>query len=274
MLDRVRAGVRTLSVISLLAIFSAQAQTAQPVISSSSDAGATSLASRRPNRQTPSQVDTAELIARANKSVGTDVHKSISDWQQELSRVESDLKQPSLHYSELNDFRDQLQRLRGETHNFRTHLEPTLAAAKGDLGLLGPTPAAGSHQSRTILLEAGRIETITWGCCLPLRLQSIPSTCASITCSILFKIFAERTSRRACCSRSPVPFRIKPGLNCRIMSQLPRIEYYDIMTGWWESLSNGGDISIVVFEFIVLLTWPFPHGRVRHPTPAASFIGG
>src|SRR5262249_56938756 len=77
------------------------------------------------------------------KTVGVDSDKTITGWQQELSRLESDLQKPRLRYSELNGFRDELQRLRGEIASFRTHLEPALAAAKDQLGLLGPAPAAG-----------------------------------------------------------------------------------------------------------------------------------
>ena len=55
-------------------------------------------------------INTAEIVARANKSVGVDIQKRITGWQQELSRLESDLQKPRLRYSELNDFRDELQR--------------------------------------------------------------------------------------------------------------------------------------------------------------------
>ena len=146
MIDRLCAIARALTVISLLAVAGAQAQTAQSPTSSPADtAGSKSpaQATGQPDKPSGPQINTAEIVARANKTVGVDIQKRITAWQQGFSRLESDLQKPRLRYSELNDFRDELQRVRGEIDSFRTHLEPALAAAKDQLGLLGPAPAAG-----------------------------------------------------------------------------------------------------------------------------------
>src|SRR5262249_56397412 len=64
-------------------------------------------------------------------------------WEPELDRLESALQKPRLRYSELNDLRDELQRLRAGIEDFWKRLEPPLAAAKDQVALLGPAPAAG-----------------------------------------------------------------------------------------------------------------------------------
>src|SRR5262249_61280723 len=59
------------------------------------------------------------------------------------ARMYSPRQKPRLRYSELNDLRDELQRVRAGIEDFRKRLEPPLAAAKDQVGLLGPVPAGG-----------------------------------------------------------------------------------------------------------------------------------
>ena len=151
MIYRLYVTARALSFIALLAVAGAQAQTAQSPTSPTPDvAGSTSpaQAAGQPAKSSGPQVNTVEIVARANKSVGVDIQKGITGWQQEFSRLESDLQKPRLGYSQLNDFRDELQRIRAEIENFRTHLEPALAVAKDQLGLLGPAPTAVENRSQ------------------------------------------------------------------------------------------------------------------------------
>jgi potassium-dependent mechanosensitive channel len=75
--------------------------------------------------------------------VGVNIETAINGWQHELDRVESALQKPRLRYSELNDLRDELQRVRAGIEDFWKRLEPPLAAAKDQVALLGPAPAAG-----------------------------------------------------------------------------------------------------------------------------------
>src|ERR1700749_679 len=146
MIDRLWSVVGTLSVLCWLVVASAQAQTAQSSTSPNPEA-APQAGSPSPGQATaqPAKpaLNTAEIVARANKSVGVDIQKRIAGWKQELSRLETELQKPHLRYSDLNDFRDDLQRVRGEIAEFRDHLEPALAAGKDQLGLLGAAPAAG-----------------------------------------------------------------------------------------------------------------------------------
>ncbi len=86
------------------------------------------------------QVDTAEIIARANKDVGGDIQATLAGWQRELDRIEGELQQGRLRYSDLNSLRDALERQRGDVADFSSRLQPRLAAAKAQVDLLGPAP--------------------------------------------------------------------------------------------------------------------------------------
>jgi potassium efflux system protein len=258
MIVRLHAGMLALSLISMLAMFGAHAQPAQTVISPTSDSSGASSLSQSPSQpakppSAPYQVDPAELIERANKSVGTDVHKSISDWQQELSLIESDLKKPSLHYSELNDSRDQLQHLRGEIHNFRTHLEPALAAAKGDLGLLGPTPAAGQPPEPDDIARSRADRNYYLGV-LSAAQTAIDSANLRID-NLIDTIQDIRRKNFTTSLLQPVPgafsYQTWSGVPDYVPAAMHRVG--DIMAGWWDSLSNRDDISTVVYESIFLL---------------------
>ena len=68
------------------------------------------------------QVDTTEIIRRANKDVGVDIQATMAVWQRELDRIEGELHQPRLRYSELNSLRDALERQRADVVSFSNQL--------------------------------------------------------------------------------------------------------------------------------------------------------
>ena len=73
-------------------------------------AGRRSLRLRRlpPSRQVrPVQINIAEITARANRDVGVDIQATITGWQREFDRLESELQKQRLRYSELNNLRDE-----------------------------------------------------------------------------------------------------------------------------------------------------------------------
>ena len=223
MIDRLCAIAWALTLISLLAVAGAQAQTAQSPTSSPADtAGSKSpaQATGQPDKPSGPQINTAEIVARANKTVGVDIQKRITAWQQGLSRLESDLQKPRLRYSELNDFRDELQRVRGEIDGFRTHLEPALTAAKDQLGLLGPAPAAGQPPEPEDVAQSRAERNYYLGLLSAGQAGSTPPICTSTTSSIRSRTSVERISRRACCSRSLASTRLRPGRGCRTTSRL------------------------------------------------------
>jgi potassium-dependent mechanosensitive channel len=144
-----RDAARVVLCVLIVGVGCAQAQIAGP----SHDVPATSTqpdsAGRSPGAASSAaaparpQVDTAEIVSRANKDVGVDIETTMAGWQRELDRIESELRAPRVRYSELNSLRDALQRERSGVDDFFSHLQPRLAAAKAQVGLLGPTPADG-----------------------------------------------------------------------------------------------------------------------------------
>jgi potassium efflux system protein len=78
----------------------AQAKTAQaptspkPDVAQRADSPSDAPATAQPAKQPAASLNTAEIVTRANKNVGVDIEKSITGWEQELSRLESDLKKP------------------------------------------------------------------------------------------------------------------------------------------------------------------------------------
>jgi small-conductance mechanosensitive channel len=63
-------------------------------------------------------------------------------WQRELDQIQTELGRPRLRYSELNEFRDRLQRVRSEIEDTWSRLQPRLKADKAQMALLGPASAA------------------------------------------------------------------------------------------------------------------------------------
>jgi potassium-dependent mechanosensitive channel len=89
------------------------------------------------------KIDTADLIKRANKSMGLNIDDTVKQWQANLERIEESLRKPGLRYNELNGFRDELLKLRAEAEGFWGKLEPQLSAAEDQAQKLPAAPAAG-----------------------------------------------------------------------------------------------------------------------------------
>ncbi len=259
MIDRLCSVVWALSLFSWLAVAGAQAQTAQsstpPNPDAAPQAGSPSAgqATAQPAKPAAPAINTAEIVARANKSAGVDIQKRVAGWQQELSRLENELQKPHLRYSELNDFRDELQGIRGEIAEFRDRLEPALAAAKDQLGLLGAAPAAGqppepddaaqTRADRTYylgVLNAGQTAIDSES----LRIDHLIDTIQDIR----RKNFATRLLQ-------PVPGIYASQTWSRVPASIPSATYRirDIMTGWWGTLSDQDDVLLVASEAGLLL---------------------
>src|SRR5690348_5337797 len=103
-----------------------------------------------------SRINTADVNQRVDAELGIDLQAAIADWQRQLDRVEKELNRPRLLYSELNEFRDQLQHLRSEASELWNKLQPRLQADKAQIDLFGPAPAAGqpAEPEQTALARA------------------------------------------------------------------------------------------------------------------------
>ena len=152
MIDR-RDIARAFLAILCLAMVGAAAQAEQPSLNQPANStSAPPSAPPQPQAAQPDarpaapQVNSAEITRRVNQEVGFDIDATIAGWQSDLDRLESELRRPSLRYAELNGLRDELQRVRSGVEVFWDALRPRLEAAKAEVGLLEPAPAAGQPQ--------------------------------------------------------------------------------------------------------------------------------
>jgi potassium efflux system protein len=142
MIARFRDFSVVLLTVLLLGVTSVDAQTAQPGAPQSASALGAQAAAQPAGPAGP-QINIAEIARRANQDAGVDIQTTITGWQRKLDGLESDLRAQGLRYSELNNLRDELQRLRSEIEEFSDHLQSPLATTKAQLDLLGPAPAGG-----------------------------------------------------------------------------------------------------------------------------------
>ena len=103
-----------------------------------------------------SRINAAEVTKRVDQELGIDLQATTADWQRQLDLVEKELSRPRLRYSELNEFRDRLQRVRAEAADLWNKLQPRLQADKAQVDLFGPAPAAGqpAEPEQTALARA------------------------------------------------------------------------------------------------------------------------
>jgi len=256
MIDRFRDIARTLAAVLLLGI--AGAQTAQS--QTSPNPGSAPQASSVPTAQAPAQpavaagpkINVAEITARANRDVGVNIETAINGWQHDLDRLESALKQPRLRYSELNDRRDELQRVRAGIEDFSKGLQPPLAAAKDQVALLGPAPAAGQPPEPDQvalnraelnylfgLLSAGQAAVQSAN----LRIDQLINTIQDIR----LKNFTTSLFQ-------PVPgiysYQTWAKVPDDVTSAKSRVS--GILTDWWDSVRDQNDVLLLAFEAVLL----------------------
>ena len=258
MIDRFRDIARALVAILLLGMAGAAAQTAQSL--TSPNPGAASQAGSVPTAQAPAQpagpagpkINIAEITARANRDVGVNIETAINGWQHELDRLESALQKPRLRYSELNDLRDELQRVRAGIEDFWKRLEPPLAAAKDQVALLGPAPAAGQPPEPEQaalnraglnylfgLLSAGQAAVHSAN----LRIDQLINTIQDI-----------RRKNFTTSLLQPVPgiysYQTWANLPDYVPSATSRVR--DLLVEWWDSVRDQNEVLLIGFEAILL----------------------
>ncbi len=257
MIDRFRDVARALVAVLLLGVAGAAAQTAQSPTSQNpgavSQAGSpTAQAPAQPAGPAGPQINIAEITARANRDVGVNIETAINGWQHELDRLESALQKPRLRYSELNDLRDELQRVRAGIEDFWKRLEPRLAAAKDEVALLGPTPAAGQPPEPEQaalnraelnyhfgLLSAGQAAVHSAN----LRIDHLINTIQDIR----RKNFTTNLFQ-------PVPgiysYQTWAKLPDYVPSATSRVR--DLVADWWDSIRDRNEVLLIAFETVLL----------------------
>jgi len=272
MIERFRDIARALVAVLLLGMAGAAAQTAQSP--TSPNPGAASHAGSVPTAQAPAQpagpagpkINVAEITARANRDVGVNIETAIKGWQTELDRVESALQKPRLRYSELNDLRDELQRLRAGTEDFSKRLEPPLAAAKDRVALLGPAPAAGQPpEPEQAALNRAELNYL-FGL-LSAGQAAVPSANLRID-QLINTIQDIRRKNFATSLFQPVPGIYSYQTWARLPDYVPSAtsRVRGIVTDWWDSVRDQDEVLLIAFEAVLLwvvLTLAAWHGVHR-----------
>ena len=73
-------------------------------------------------------INTKDIVNRLNQELGIDLQATIAGWQHALDQMESDLGRKSLRYSDLNQYRDELLRVRSQAADVAGRLQPRLDA--------------------------------------------------------------------------------------------------------------------------------------------------
>ena len=270
MIDRFRDIARALVAVLLLGMPGATAQTAHsptsPNPAAASQSGSVPTAPVQPAAQAAPKINIAEITARANRDVGVNIETAIKGWQTELDRVESALQKPRLRYSELNDLRDELQRLRAGTEDFSKRLEPPLAAAKDRVALLGPAPAAGQPpEPEQAALNRAELNYL-FGL-LSAGQAAVPSANLRID-QLINTIQDIRRKNFATSLFQPVPGIYSYQTWARLPDYVPSAtsRVRGIVTDWWDSVRDQDEVLLIAFEAVLLwvvLTLAAWHGVHR-----------
>jgi len=198
------------------------------------------------------RINTTEIVNRLDQELGIDLQTTTGGWQRELDRLESELGRQRLRYSELNEFRNRLQRLRSQVEDTWSRLQPRLKADKAQMNLLGPAPAAGQPPEpeqaaltraelnyHSSLLSGGKAAVDSTN----LRIENLLNTIQDIRrknfASILFQpipgVYAYETWAHLQEDVSSAPRKIR-----------------ELITNWWRDVRDPSDIGYIVIEALLL----------------------
>src|SRR5262249_23700126 len=183
---------------------------------------------------------------------GLDLNARIAAWPQQFDRLESELGRAHLRYSELNAYRDELQRIRGEAKDLASRLPKRLEATKAQLSLLGPGPGAGqapepeqiAHNRAELNYRLGLLSAAgTAANSANLRIDQLVNTIEDIR----RRNFASNLLR-------PIPgvyaYETWSTLPDTVPMALARVR--DLVDGWWEGVPDRQELAQIGLEALLL----------------------
>ena len=198
------------------------------------------------------RINTTEIVNRLDQELGIDLQATTGSWQRELDRVESDLGQQRLRYSELNEFRDQLLRVRSQVEEIWGRLQPRLKADQAQTNLLGSAPATGQppEPEQTALTRA---ELSYHFGLLSAGKAAVDSTNLRIE-NLLNAIQDIRRKNFASALFQPIPgvyaYETWANLPDYVPSAAGKI--HDLITGWWRDIRDPREVGNIVIEALLL----------------------
>ncbi len=199
-----------------------------------------------------SRINTAEIVKRVNQELGFDLNATTTGWQRELDRLESDLGRPRLRYTELNQFRDEAQRVRSEVEDTWNKLQPRLDGDKAQMKTLGPLPAADQPPepeqaalSRAELnyhfglLSAGQAAVNSANVRIDNILNAIQDIRRKNFTSILFQ---------------PIPGVYAYQTWAKLPEYLPQTasRVHDLIADWWRDVPDRDDVARIALEALLM----------------------
>src|SRR6516165_9943573 len=198
------------------------------------------------------RVNTTEIANRLDQELGIDLQATTAGWQRELDQIQSELGRPRLRYSELNELRDRLQRVRSQIEDTWGLLQPRLKTDKAQTTLLGPAPTTGQppepEQAALAraelnyhfgLLSGGKAAVDSTNLRIENLLNAIQDIRRKNFTSILFQ---------------PIPGVYAYETWAKLPEYVPSApgKIRALITNWWRDVRDPGDIGYVVIEALLL----------------------
>ena len=230
----------------------ALAQSAAPA-SSQSAARAGNPGDGKTAAQTPdARINAAEVGKRVDQELGIDLPATTADWQRQLDLLEKELSRPRLRYSELNEFRDRLQRVRSEAADLWNKLQPRLQADKAQMNLFGSAPAAGqpAEPEQTALARA---ELNYHSSLLSGAQTAVNSTNLRIE-NLLNAIQDARRKNFSSVLFQPIPHIYAYETWANLPDHVPAAarKIRDLVTDWWQNIPDRREIGYTAIEALLL----------------------
>ncbi|HTW72338.1 MAG TPA: mechanosensitive ion channel domain-containing protein [Acetobacteraceae bacterium] len=192
-----------------------------------------------------------EIVKDVNEALGRDLNATIASWRSDLHHVETGLSHPRPKWSQLDTYRDELQRLRSQTGDLSGRLQSQLNSIKAQLSLLGPAPAAGQPQPEQIALSRARLNY---------RLGLLAAGEASIRTAnlridnLLDKIEDIRRAEFTSYLLKPIPGIYTYQTWSKVPDAIPETsrQVRNLVTDWWRSAQDRSAVARVGFEAALL----------------------
>ena len=214
-----------------------------------------------------------------NKELGIDLEATTTGWQRALDRLESDLARPRQRYSDLNRFRDELQRIRSEADDVGKKIQRGLDADRAQMKLLGPAPAAGQPQEPE-QAALGRAELNYHFGLLSSGQAAVKSTNLRID-NLLNTIQEIRRKNFASVLFQPIPGVYAYETWSKLPEYVPQTagKIRDLIADWWRDVKDRDDVARIVLEalpmslLLLLASWSESAGCGAGTMPASRRTG-
>jgi small-conductance mechanosensitive channel len=208
--------------------------------------------SKAPAQSTDPRINTTEIVNRLDQELGIDLQATTTGWQRELDQIQTELGRPRLRYSELNEFRDRLQRVRSEIEDTWSRLQPRLKADKAQMALLGPASAADQPPEpeqaalaraelnhHLSLLSGGKAAVDSTNLRIENLLNAIQDIRRKNFTSILFQ---------------PIPGVYAYETWAKLPEHVPSAarKFRELITNWWHDVQDPRDVGYAAIEALLL----------------------